>query len=84
MLLILTQKYKMEERDKTEHNLATQAAYEHLYIYIYIYIYISAVKQFKINVFVYICRSTVYMYYVYINTHPCMYIFKKKYVMIIY
>ncbi len=33
VLLILTQKYKMEKIVKTEHNLATQAVYEHFYIY---------------------------------------------------
>ncbi len=34
VLLILTQKYKMEERVKTENNLATQAVYGNvLYIY---------------------------------------------------
>ncbi len=35
MFLIHTQKYKMEERVQTEHNLATRAVYE-MYIYIYI------------------------------------------------
>ncbi len=39
MFLIHTQKYKMEERVQTEHNLATRAVYE-MYIYIYIYIYV--------------------------------------------
>ncbi len=35
VLLILTQIYKMEERVQTEHNLASQAVYEHfLYIFI--------------------------------------------------
>ncbi len=28
--LFLPKKYKMEKRDKTEHNIATQAVYEHL------------------------------------------------------
>ncbi len=31
-----------------------------------------------------ICVCAVYIYYVYINTHTCMYIFKKKYVMFIH
>ncbi len=34
--LFLPKKYKMEERVKIEHNLATQAVYEHFYIYIFI------------------------------------------------
>ncbi len=33
VLLIHTQKYKMEESVKTEHNLATQAVYENFYTY---------------------------------------------------
>ncbi len=38
VLLILTQKYKMEERVKTENNLATQAVYGNvLYIFIFIF-----------------------------------------------
>ncbi len=32
VLLVLTQRYKMKERVKTEHNLGTQAVYRHLYI----------------------------------------------------
>ncbi len=36
-----------------------------------------------VNVFVYIiCVCAVYIYYVYINTNTCMYIFKKKIVII--
>ncbi len=37
VLLILSQKYKIEENVKTEHNFATQAVYGFCYIYIYIY-----------------------------------------------
>ncbi len=50
----------------------------------YIYIYISAVKRLIAinriqNKFFYIvCVCTVYIYYVYINTHTCMFIFKKN------
>ncbi len=51
-----------------------------------LYIYISAVKQLitinHIQIKSYclhnICVCTVYIYYVYINTHTCMYIFKKN------
>ncbi len=32
--LILTQKYKMEERVKTEHSLATQAVYDFFLFYV--------------------------------------------------
>ncbi len=57
-----------------------------IYIYIYIYIYISAVKrliainciQNKKNSLHRKCVCNVYIYYVYINTHPCMYMFNKN------
>ena len=56
VLLILTQKYKMEEIVKTEHNLATQAVYKLFYIYsfapfpfcIYLYFYFQYLSTFKI------------------------------------
>ncbi len=55
------------------------------YIYIYIYIYFSAVKRLIVINRIQnksfglhnICMCTVYIYYVYINTNTCMYIFKK-------
>ncbi len=53
--LILTQKYKMEERVKTEHNLATQAVWIFLYIYLFasfpfcIYFYFQYLSTFKIS-----------------------------------
>ncbi len=39
VLLILTQKYKMKERVKTKHNLATQAVCMIFYIYIYLLLF---------------------------------------------
>ncbi len=61
-------------------------------LYIYIYIYnkkinkkklvpsLTAINHIQKNVFVHsMCAFTVYIYYVYINTHPCMYIFKIKF-----
>ncbi len=58
----------------------------HYIPYIYIYIYISAVKrlivinriQNKSFSLYNICVCTVYIYYLYINTHTCMYIFQKN------
>ncbi len=38
VLNILTQKYKMEERVQTEHNLTTQAVYD-FFIYIYLLLF---------------------------------------------
>ncbi len=52
--LFLPQNTKCK-RVKTEHNLATQAVYEHLYIYINIYIYAIYLLLFH---FEFICTFT--------------------------
>ncbi len=59
---------------------------KYIYVYIYIYIYISAVKrliainciQNKSFCLHKICVCAVYIYYAYIKTHTCMYVYILK------
>ncbi len=54
-----------------------------LYLFIYLFIYFSPVKQLIMidsiqYKFFFTCVHTVTIYYLYINTNTCMYIFKKN------